>query len=316
MHGPIRGLLEPFQTDKGQITATVVYPERAARLFGGAASRRVQATSAAAVAFLAAAVWIYAPVVAKLARDWWTNPDYSHGLVVAPLALALVWTRRRELAERPAAGSPAGLTIVVGSLLVLALGTLGAELFLARASLLTFIAGAVVFLFGWAQLRLLAFPLLLLALTIPIPAIVITRLTLSLQFCASAMAEAILGAVRIPVLREGNVLVLPNATLQVAEACSGIRSMTALVTLAVLVARFSTSRWVERVLLIAAAVPIAVVVNGLRVAAAAIGARWFGAAAVEGAVHEALGWVMFLVAFALMALCARVLNAAGPRIRK
>jgi len=258
---------------------------------------------------------LYAPVIAKLARDWWSNPDYSHGLVVVPLAAALVWNQRRQLADIPVAGSAVGLAMVIGSLLVLILGTLGAELFLARASLLTFIAGSIVFLFGWAHLRVVAFPLILVALTIPIPAIVVTRLTLSLQFCASAMAEAILWTFRIPVLREGNVLVLPNATLQVAEACSGIRSMTALVTLALVVARFSTSRWFARVALVVAAIPIAVFVNGLRVAAAAVGARWFGAAAVEGAVHEALGWVMFLVAFALMALCARGLNAVDSRRR-
>src|SRR5206468_5296766 len=145
--------------------------------------------------------------------------------------------------------------------------------------------------------------------TIPIPAIVISRLTLSLQLYASTIAEMVLWVVRIPVLREGNVLMLPNATLQVAEACSGIRSMTALVTLALVVARFSDSRWFPRALIILSAFPIAVLVNGLRVAAAAVGARWFGAAAVEGTVHEILGWVMFLVAFGMMALVARIVNA-------
>jgi exosortase len=303
--------LEQFQTDKGQIAATFVQvPVRTRRRL-----RVISAAQAASIAFLAAGVLLYGPTIVKLVYDWWTNPDYSHGLVVLPLALALVWHRRRELADAPAAPSALGLGIVAGSLLILILGTLGAELFLTRASLLTFVAGTIVFLFGWRHLRLIAFPLVLLALTIPIPAIVISRLTLSLQFCASAIAEAILWLFRIPVLREGNVLVLPNATLQVAEACSGIRSMTALGTLALVVARFGSTRWMARALIIAAAVPIAVVVNGLRVAAAAIGARWFGAAAVEGAVHEALGWVMFLVAFGMMALWARLVNSAVPEGR-
>jgi exosortase len=304
--------LERFQTDKGQITATLDYPRRGI-VSWHAPSRAVYATSIAALVFLGSAIWLYAPVIVKLARDWWSNSDYSHGLVVVPLALALVWARRRELAAAPVAGSRFGLAVVAVSLIVLILGTLGAELFLARASLLTFIAGAILFLFGRTHLRLVLFPLVLVALTIPIPAIIITRLTLSLQFCASAMAEAILWAVHIPVLREGNVLVLPNATLQVAEACSGIRSMTALVTLALLVARFSATRTRTRVLLIASAIPIAIIVNGLRVAAAAIGARWYGAAAVEGTVHEALGWGMFLVAFAIMATCARGLDALDNR---
>lgn len=269
--------------------------------------------SLASIAFIASGLWLYAPTLAKLARDWWTIPDYSHGFIVLPLAIALIWRRRRELARTIPSPSAYGLLIVVASLLLLMLGTLGAELFLTRVSLLAFVAGVVVFLFGWAHLRMLAFPLALVALTIPIPAIVISRLTLSLQLCASTMAEALLGIVRIPVLREGNVLVLPNATLQVAEACSGIRSMTALVTLALVVARFSDTRWFPRMVIILSAIPIAVVVNGLRVAAAAIGARWFGAAAIEGAVHEILGWVMFLVAFVLMAACARAVGAHIPR---
>ena len=267
----------------------------------------------AAMAFFAAALWLYAPVMTKLVRDWWDIPDYSHGFIILPFACALVWARRRDLAREPVAPSRAGLLIVVASLLLLVIGTLGAELFLRRASLLGFVAGSIVFLFGWRHLRLVMFPFLLVALTIPIPAIVITRLTLSLQLSASSMAETLLWFAHIPVLREGNVLVLPNATLQVAEACSGIRSMTALVTLALVVARFNSRRWLPRLLIIASAVPIAVVVNGLRVAAAAIGARWFGVAAVEGAVHEALGWAMFVVAFGLMAAIARVVSGRPMR---
>jgi exosortase len=303
--------LEHFQTDKGQIAATLV--QLPARPHGRL--QVIHGAGAASIAFLASGIWLYGPTIGKLAYDWWTNPDYSHGLIVMPLALALVWSRRRELADTTANPSAFGLAGVAGALLLLILGTLGAELFLTRASLLTFIAGTIVFLYGWRHLRLVAFPLVLLALTIPIPAIVISRLTLSLQFCASALAEAILNLCRIPVLREGNVLVLPNATLQVAEACSGIRSLTALVTLALVVARFSSWNWFARALIIASAIPIAVVVNGLRVAAAAVGARWFGAAAVEGTVHEMLGWVMFLVAFAMMALVARTVNRVSPERR-
>jgi exosortase len=162
----------------------------------------------------------------------------------------------------------------------------------------------------------LVFPLALVLLTIPIPAIVISRLTLSLQLAASNIAEVTLNALRIPVLREGNVLVLPgNVALQVAEACSGIRSLTALMTLALLVARFGESRWGPRAIIIASAIPIAVLVNGLRVAAAAIGAYFYGVPAVEGFVHELLGWLMFLLAFTLMAGCARAVRGRHPRAR-
>jgi exosortase len=266
-----------------------------------------------AAVFTVATGWLYAPVVLKLVRQWWLDPDYSHAFLVVPIAVVLVWRRRRELANEPAVPSFAGLAVSAGALLVLIVGTLGAELFLTRISVLLFAAGAVVFLLGWRHLRLLAFPLVLLLLTIPVPAIVISRLTLSLQLCASSIAETLLAWVHIPVLREGNVLVLPNATLQVAEACSGIRSLTALVTLALLVARFGEHGMWPRTVILLSSIPIAVLVNGLRVAAAAVAARWYGTAAVEGAVHDLLGWLMFLVAFGLLAACARVVGGDAAR---
>jgi exosortase len=269
----------------------------------------------AALAFLLSTTALYARVIVKLLSDWWADPDYSHAFLVVPLATFLVWQRRADLIRAERSGSAFGFVIVCGALLLLLVGSLGAELFLTRISLLTFLAGSVIFLFGWRHLRMLVFPLALVLLTIPIPSIVISRLTLSLQLAASNIAEVTLNALRIPVLREGNVLVLPNAALQVAEACSGIRSLTALVTLALVVARFSDARWGPRTIIVASAIPIAVLVNGLRVAAAAIGAHFYGTAAVEGFVHELLGWLMFLVAFALMAGCARAVRGRRPRAR-
>jgi exosortase len=269
----------------------------------------------AALAFVLSTMALYAPVISKLLSDWWADPDYSHAFVVVPLAAFLVWQRRAELMQTERSGSTIGLIAACGALLLLIGGTLGAELFLTRISLLGFLAGSIGFLFGWRHLRMLVFPLALVLLTIPIPSIVINRLTLSLQLAASNIAEATLNVLRIPVLREGNVLFLPNAALQVAEACSGIRSLTALVTLALVVARFSDSRWPPRIIIIVSAIPIAVLVNGLRVAAAAIGTYFYGTAAVEGFVHELLGWLMFLVAFALMAGCARAVRGRQPRAR-
>ena len=277
---------------------------------------KLQAVSAifllSAAAFLLSAAALYRPVVASLWREWWTNPDYSHAFLVVPIAAYFAWRRRVDLERAQQSPSAAGLVVVILSLSLLIVGTLGAELFLTRMSLVAFAVGALAFLFGWRHVRLLLFPLALLLLTIPIPAIVISRFTLSLQLIASQMAEGILGTLRIPVLRQGNVLVLPNATLQVAEACSGIRSLIALVTLALVVAHVSRARLTTRALIVASAIPIAVVVNGLRVAASAIAASWYGAAAVDGAVHELMGGLMFLVALGLMAACARAADGLMP----
>jgi exosortase len=269
--------------------------------------------TAAVVAFILATTVVYAPVVSKLALDWWTEPDYSHGLLCAPLAVGLVFRRREFLAALPREPRAAGLFGAAVAMAALALGTLGAELFLTRVSLLLFIASSVVFLCGWQHLRTLAFPLALLLLSIPIPAIVITRITLPLQFAASTMTESALNVLNVPVLREGNVLALPNATLQVAEACSGIRSLVSLAVLALMVARFAERRTAARAAIVIAAVPTAVLVNGLRVTVTAVTTYWYGPAAAEGLVHEAVGCLTFLVALALLAGCARAVRSVGQQ---
>lgn len=266
--------------------------------------------------FVFAAVVVYFPVVRKLATDWVSDPDYSHGLLCAPLAVGLAIASRRRLAalpRRPRATGLVGAALAIG---LLALGTLGAELFLTRLSLVLFAASTVVFLFGWRHLRVLAFPTALLLLSVPIPSIVVTRITLPLQFVASATTEATLGVMNIPVLREGNVLVLPNATLQVAEACSGIRSLVSLIVVALIVARYAERRALARSLIVASAVPVAILVNSLRVTVTAVATVWAGPAAAEGLLHEALGVVMFVMAIGLLLACARGVSAvaAHPRV--
>jgi exosortase len=275
---------------------------------------RPTAALALSLALGAGVLALYAEVVARLVQHWWTVPDYSHGLVVAPLVAWLVWRRRDQLTSTPRSPCGAGLLVTAGAIILLLVGTLGAELFLTRVSLLMYTAGAVLFLFGRRQLRTLAFPLALVLLTIPIPAIVVSRLTLSLQLTASALTEALLTAAGVPVLREGNVLVLSSATLQVADACSGIRSLMALLTLGVIVAREGSRRWPGRAMVIASTFPIAVVVNAARVTASAIGVHLYGEAAVEGFAHDMVGWLAFCGALGLLTLCARAIPAVSARL--
>ena len=270
--------------------------------------------AAAALATLALVVGVvYAPVLTKLAADWWSSPEYSHGLLCAPAALAIAYSRRRELRSLRPAPSGVGLAGAVIAIALLGLGTLGAELFLTRISFALLVASCVLFLFGWRHLRVLALPFALLLLSIPIPAIVITRLTLPLQLAASAMSESGLMAAGVPVLREGNVLVLPNATLQVAEACSGIRSLVSLVVLALVIGRTVDPRASARAAIILAAVPVAVLVNGLRVTITALATYQYGPAVASGAVHEALGVLTFALAVGLLGACAWVVRAVEPR---
>lgn len=255
----------------------------------------------------------YGPVLWRLGAAWWNDPEYSHGLICAPLAAGIVWARRDRLTRLQLAPSAAGLAGAAISIALLLVGTLGAELFLTRASLLLFIASAIVFLFGWQHLRGVAFPFAILALSIPIPALLMTHVTLPLQFAASAAAETTLSAVHIPVLREGNVLVLPDATLQVAEACSGVRSMMSLLVLALLVARNMEQRTLTRIAIVATAVPVTIAVNAVRVTATAVATEFYGVAAADGVIHEMLGIILFIASAILLVGCARLLMTLAAR---
>ncbi len=269
---------------------------------------------AAWVAFGVLAAVAYVPVVVALASAWWTDDEYSHGLICVPLAAAIVWWRRDELSATPRSPRGIGLAGAVVSILLLLLGRLGAEVFLTRASLLLFIASSVVYLFGWRHLRTLVFPLALLALSVPVPALLMTHVTLPLQYAASAAAETALQAVRIPVLREGNVLVLSSATLQVAEACSGVRSMMSLLVLALLVARYMEERAALRAAIVIAAVPVTIAVNAFRVTATAVATEYYGVVAADGALHETVGVLLFAASAMLLIGCARLLIAMRPRL--
>jgi exosortase len=251
---------------------------------------------------------VYLPILTSLVRQWASDDNYSHGFVIAPLALYFGWRQRAALARLPRTPHWAGIVIVAASLLVLLAGLLGAELFLTRISLVGLVAGTVLFLYGQRHLRLLAFPIGLLLLLIPLPAVVFNQIAFPLQLLASRAGEAVLSASGIPVLREGNVLVLPTTTLEVAEACSGIRSLVSLLALAIVLGKLTEERTTTRILLALLAVPVAIAANAARVAGTGLAADWIGPRAAEGFFHEFSGWVMFVAAFALLIGAQRILH--------
>ena len=257
-------------------------------------------------------VLLYWPVITKLVHDWGINENYSHGYLIPPLAAYLIWERRHRLADLPPSGSALGLVIVVGSTVVYLIGLLGAELFLSRIALLGTLVGGVLYVLGWRHLRMLAFPLGVLLLMIPIPSILFNQIVFPLQLVASRAGEASIAAFGIPVLREGNIIILANTTLEVAEACSGIRSLVSLLTLAVVFGYFTDPRAGVRAAIALSAIPVAIIANALRVAGTGIAAHYYGSAAAQGFFHSFSGWIVFIAAFAMLFGVIRVLRWLMP----
>jgi exosortase len=269
-------------------------------------------TLAGAAVVLAGFVLLYYQVLSKLIYDWENDGNYSHGFLIVPIALYLAWERRHKFFAAPHAPSNLGLLVVAGSVLVLLTGIFGAELFLTRISIVGTVVGSLLFLCGWARLRVLAFPVAFLLLMIPLPAIIFNQIAFPLQLLASQAGEVTLRAAEIPVLREGNVLVLANTKLEVAEACSGIRSLVSLITLAIMFGYFTDQRAWVRIFITLSAIPVAIVANAGRVAGTGIAAHYVGPEAAEGFFHEFSGWIVFLVAFALMMAIQRLVVMLVP----
>jgi exosortase len=265
---------------------------------------------AAAAAAGAGFLLVYWEVLGKLVHDWLNDDNYSHGILIVPLALYFAWERRHKLTNL--SSSPLGLAVVAAGLMILLAGTLGAELFLTRASIIVTLVGTIVWLVGWRALRTLAFPVAFLLLMIPIPAIIFNQIAFPLQLLASQAGEHVLGLAGVPVLREGNVMILAHTKLEVAEACSGIRSLISLLTLGIVFGYFTDPRGGVRFGIAAATVPIAILTNAMRVAGTGIAAHYYGPEAAQGFFHTFSGWLVFVVAFILMFLVTRLLLRLLP----
>lgn len=271
-------------------------------------------TSLYGIVLLALAA-VYAPVVWSLLYDWQHNPNYSHGFII-PFAVAFfVWQQRDQLKALPRKPTQWGLVLALYSQFQYMVGFLGAEFFLQRTSLLLLAAGIILYIWGWAHLRVHLFSLVLLFLAIPLPELIFNAIAFPLQLLASAWAAALLNLCTIPVFREGNILVLPQRTLDVAEACSGIRSLFSLLALAMMVAYFVPVRWWVRLALVLSAVPIALATNAGRIASTGLAGRYLGPQYSEGFFHLFSGWLIFVVAFAALLVEASLISRWARRRR-
>ena len=252
--------------------------------------------SPAVLAAIAFAILFSKPAV-LLVRDWWNDPDAGHGLLLAPLAIWLAW-RSGLVPARPARVS--GALILTGAVLLRYLSGLAAELFTMRVSLLMGAAGLVLFWYGWRQLLHWWLPVILLVLSIPLPDIITSSLALPLQLRASRWGAALLEFRHVPVNLSGNVIQLPGRQLFVTEACSGLRSLTALLSLGVLVGGLWLRHPAGRILLVLAAIPVAMVVNAFRVFLTGFLVYFVSPDLGEGFMHLSEGWLLFVIAFLLL----------------
>ena len=251
---------------------------------------------------------LYFAVFRSLVSDWINMPDFSHGFLIPIVSLYLLWQKADELEKIPAAPSNFGLPVITFGLLLLILGGLANENFTMRMSFLIVLTGIILFLLGRQYLKALAFPIGYLIFMIPIPSILLQKITFPMQLFASRVATFSLQMLDIPVLREGNVIHLAQTTLEVAEACSGIRSLISLLALGVIFAYFTQKVLWKQVTLVIACFPIAILVNALRVSATGILAHYYGIEMAQGFFHEFSGFILFAAAFALMFAAGYVLG--------
>ena len=259
-------------------------------------------------------VFLFARPAMMLAGDWWNNPEAGHGLLLAPFAGWLAW-KKIGIREGARGNLPVGLAILVFAVLVRFGAGLAAELFTLKLSMLMSAIGLVVCYWGVRQAVAWWLPIALITLSIPLPEIILNAVALPLQFKASQIGAALLEARDIPVLLTGNVIRVPGHELFVAEACSGLRSLTALLSLGVLIGgMFLATPW-SRLVLIAATLPIAVAINGVRIFLTGFLILFVSPETAKGFMHTTEGWVMFIVAFAILGALAWVVLQVEDRLR-
>lgn len=245
-------------------------------------------------------LWLYGPTLAHLVGQWWQDPNFSHGFFVPLFSAFVVWQERARLSRIPLSPSWSGVPILALGMCVLIIGQMGAELFLSRSSLLLTLAGLIVLFFGWRLFRATFFPWAVLLLMIPIPSIVFNQVTFPLQLLASQVSAIVLPVLGVPILREGNVINLPAMALEVAEACSGIRSLMSLVTLAIIYGYLLEKRLWVRCVLALASVPIAVAANSFRIIGTGLLVQYWGPEMAEGYFHASWGWIIFVISLVLL----------------
>jgi exosortase len=257
---------------------------------------------------------LYWTVVPKLVGDWWNDPNFSHGLLVPVFSAWLIWERRAELRVFASKRTLLpGIFLVLIGVAMLVVGMAGGEYFTMRSSLVFVTGGLFWIVFGGEGFRLCLFPLAFLFFMVPIPYILYDAIAFPLKMLASWIGEHSLNLIGVPVFREGNIISLPNLQLEVADACSGIRSLISLMAMATATAYFMRIGVVAGTVLFLSAVPISLLTNSARIVLTGILSYRIGRSAAEGFFHEFSGWLIFLAGGVLVVMFGLILRKAWPR---
>jgi exosortase len=254
---------------------------------------------------------MYCRIVPDMVNDWLHDENYSHGFIVPIIAGYFLWQRWPDLKNKNVEPSNMGLVVIVWGLLQLLIAWFGTEYFTMRSSLIVLLAGMTLYLFGREVLKGMALPLGYLIFMVPIPYIIYDAVAFPLKLFVTKVSVAILKIMGVVVLREGNIIMFPSTTLEVADACSGIRSLLSLLAIAVAYSFVMKTSNVRRWAIVLSAVPIAVSANALRVVITGILAQWWGAKAAEGFFHEFAGMVIFILAMVMLVSFGEVLRRVG-----
>lgn len=261
-------------------------------------------------------VFLYSHTIQKLVQNWSEDDNFSHGFLIPFIAAYMIWQKKEKLSTMDIAPSTLGLFVLFTAMAMHIVGNIGAELFTMRLSIVITIFGVSIFIAGWKWTKEISIPILYLLFMIPIPAIIWNKIAFPLQLFAATLSTGVIQVLGITVLREGNILHLTNTTLEVVDACSGLRSLTSLLALSAAFAYLLPLKNLNKWVLFFSAIPIAVGVNILRLTVTALMAIYIGPETAHGFLHDMSGMIIFVVAFVLLYLFSTILSKIENRLKK